>query len=110
MEERTAELNESRERAQLRNESVPHMVWSVFSDGIGEYFNRRTLYYLGKTTEEMERLRWMEVVHADDVAKAAQEWADMVGGGQGGLFRTAHSQGRGRGVSLAHRPGSADAR
>ena len=70
--ERTAELSESRERSQLRNESIPHMVWSVFSNGTGEYFNRRTLDYLSKTAEEMARLRWMEVVHADGVDEADQ--------------------------------------
>jgi PAS domain S-box-containing protein len=83
--ERTAQLSESRERAQLRNESIPHKVWSVLSNGTGEYFNRRTLDYMGKTTEEMKRLRWMDVVHADDVDKAASEWADMARGDREGI-------------------------
>ena len=82
---RTAELSESRERAHLRNESIPHMVWSIYANGAGEYFNRRTLEYLGKTTEEMERLRWIEVVHTDDADEAARGWADMVGGDQEGF-------------------------
>jgi PAS domain S-box-containing protein len=85
VQERTAELHDSRERALLRNESVPHMVWSIFSNGIGEYFNRRTMEYLGKTTEEMERLRWLDVVHPDDADKAAGEWASLAGGDREGF-------------------------
>lgn len=82
VEERTSELAESREKGRLREESIPHMVWSVLSDGTGEHFNRRTLDYLGKTTEEMNQLRWKDAVHPDDEDKGAKEWGEMTKAGR----------------------------
>ena len=88
VEERTSELAESREQSRLRDESIPHMVWSVLSDGTGEYFNRRTLDYLGKTKEETKRLRWKDAVHPDDADKAVKEWGEMTRTGREGFLET----------------------
>ena len=84
VQERTRQLGESRERYRQRIDSIPHMVWSMLSDGSGEYCDRQTLDYLGMTLERMRQWDWTEALHPEDRERVTEEFAEMLRTGEEG--------------------------
>jgi PAS domain S-box-containing protein len=62
------QLQESRENWRVLAETVPHLVWSVRSDGRLEYANQRACDYLGAFPEYMVGDEWRPFVHPEDFA------------------------------------------
>jgi hypothetical protein len=44
-------------------ESIPHIVWMARPDGSMEYFNQRTLDYVGLPAEEVYGWGWLRLIH-----------------------------------------------
>ena len=71
-------LRESEEQFRFLAESIPHMVWATRPDGWTDYYNARSLDYLGVTLEQTQSWDWALVLHPDDRQRARDAWAQAV--------------------------------
>ena len=55
-------------------ESIPHIVWTASRDGFTSYVNRQCVDYTGCPREANYDGKWVELVHPDDVERAAEAW------------------------------------
>ncbi len=55
-------------------DTLPHMVWTIEPDGRISYINKRWAQWTGFTIEEINKGKWSEVYHPDDLPKLAKEW------------------------------------
>jgi PAS domain S-box-containing protein len=55
-------------------ESIPHIVWTASPDGLTSYVNRQCVDYTGCPREANYDGKWVELVHPDDVERAAEAW------------------------------------
>jgi len=55
-------------------ESIPHIVWTASRDGLTSYVNRQCVDYTGCPREANYDGKWVELVHPDDVERAAEAW------------------------------------
>jgi two-component system, sensor histidine kinase and response regulator len=68
---------ESEQRWQNLAESLPLLVWTTNTDGIGEYYSRQTQEFTGLT--EIELIEgWLTVIHPDDHAPTLEAWAKAI--------------------------------
>jgi PAS domain S-box-containing protein len=76
------------EEARLIVENMPGFAWSAGPDGGIRYLNRHILEFTGKSAEDlkpfdgMASLGWAEVVHAEDVDRTLEAWANSVATGE----------------------------
>jgi len=75
-------LRASEERYRLLANAIPQIVWTTGLDGTNEYLNQRWYEYTGLTPEQSSGLRWMEMLHRDDLARTTEEWALALERGQ----------------------------
>lgn len=71
-----AEASESRYRALA--ESIPDQVFAISIDGALEYFNQRTLDYLGLSAGQMSLSAWQERIHPDDFPAVDTIWKEAL--------------------------------
>ena len=75
------EIKKSERRLQLAVDTMPTMLWSIWPDGEADLVNRRTLEYLGYTTEDLRRLGWQKAFHPDD-APTLEAWGAAMAAGK----------------------------
>jgi PAS domain S-box-containing protein len=51
---------------------APNLIWMLDAQGQVEYANPTTIALCGRTLEDMQRLGWLDLVHADDRRRVAQ--------------------------------------
>ena len=74
-------LRESEQAYRLLIDTLPAMVWRATPDGDPDYMNQRLADYLGRAVAEMKNEGWRTILHAEDVDRAAREWAAALGAG-----------------------------
>jgi len=67
-------LRKSEQELRLFLDTLPAMVWRANPDGEPEYINQRLADYLGRPVTQLAQHRWREILHPDDVDRAAEEW------------------------------------
>ncbi len=55
-------------------ETLPQLLWTCRADGEADYLSKRLLEYLGVSEEQMLGFRWLDQIHPDDRAHAAETW------------------------------------
>ena len=76
-----AALRESEARFRTFAQAIPNHFWTSFPSGYLDWFNDQTLAYTGRTTESLVGDRWTDIVHPDDLARAAEAWAHSLASG-----------------------------
>ncbi len=66
--EQALRVSEARYRALA--EAVRHLVWVSDAGGSAVYVNNRWQEFTGSQTDQLLNLKWMDVLHPDDVARA----------------------------------------
>ncbi len=62
-------------------EAAPLHVWAADAQGSLYWFNARVYQSTGAAPGSLDGVAWGRVVHPDDLAKAAETWANAVGAG-----------------------------
>lgn len=76
------ELRESEARFRALAQAIPNHVWTARPDGRLDWFNDRIYDYFGRAEGELDGERWLEIVHPDDVAAAAERWRQTLASGE----------------------------
>ncbi len=63
-------------------DALPHMVWVMQADGAHSWFNQKWQAYSGLSMADSLSRGWMPLIHPDDRARAASEWAQASGSRQ----------------------------
>ena len=73
---RAAEAELARSEAQFRTfaQAMPNHVWASSADGGIDWFNQRFYEYSGVAPDSPNGAHWVETVHAEDRATAAERW------------------------------------
>ncbi len=74
-------LEESAAQFRTFAQSLPNHVWTSPADGLLDWFNDRVYEYSGVQSEQLLGQGWACIVHPDDLAGAAQQWAAAVASG-----------------------------
>jgi PAS domain S-box-containing protein len=77
-----AALKESEARYRLLAEAIPQLVWITDANGQNEYVNQRFCDYTGLTAEQMRGLKWLSILHPDDLEMTCDRWLAAVHSGQ----------------------------
>ncbi|MDQ3069000.1 MAG: PAS domain S-box protein [Acidobacteriota bacterium] len=75
-------LRVSEDRHRLLVENMPHMVWTADGKGATDYLNQRGAQRLGITADVINGSGWLDLLHADDRAAAAQRWEAVLQSGE----------------------------
>jgi PAS domain S-box-containing protein len=75
-------LEESARQFQTFAQAQPNHVWTAPRNGQLDWFNDRVYEYSGALPGTLDRSRWSQIVHPDDVHAAAASWADAVSTGE----------------------------
>ena len=70
-----AALRESESRFRTFAQAIPNHFWTSLPSGHLDWFNDQTLAYTGRTSASLIGDRWAEIVHPDDIERAAEAWA-----------------------------------
>ena len=70
-------LRESERRFRELADAIPQIVWIAAPDGAITHVNARTTAYTGVPAEGLLGWAWAQVVHPDDLPRAAQAWEDI---------------------------------
>ncbi len=76
------ELREREERFRVLADSLPQLVWMTDAAGENIYCNQRYFDYLGVTEADRTNIAWLELVHADDLARTLQLWSRAIATGE----------------------------
>jgi PAS domain S-box-containing protein len=82
-ERRAAQAELERSEAQFRtfNQAVPNHVWASPPDGQLDWFNDRGYEYSGSEPGTLHGDGWVQLVHSDDRAVAAERWGAALASG-----------------------------
>ncbi len=75
-------LRESEARYRFLAEAIPVLIWTAQPDGALDYVTERVATYFGKSTAEMLRDGWKDVVHPDDLPGVAARWVHSLTTGE----------------------------
>ncbi len=75
-------LEESAAQFQTFAQALPNHVWTAPPNGLLDWFNDRVYEYSGLAVGELDGQGWARIVHPDDVAAAASDWAGAVATGE----------------------------
>ncbi|HYG39326.1 MAG TPA: PAS domain-containing protein [Cytophagales bacterium] len=77
---KSARSNEQRFRRVL--ESMPAIAWTASPEGEMDYFNEQFYRYTGKTFEESEGWKWVDVIHPEDKDDVIEKWENSISKGE----------------------------
>ena len=66
----------------LQAESLPQQIWTAGPDGIFDFYNHRTVAYLGTNPAQDAGATWLDCLHPDDRAPAAARWTAALAQGR----------------------------
>jgi PAS domain S-box-containing protein len=75
-------LQESEAQFKTFAQAMPNQVWSATPDGQLDWFNDKVFSYSGLSFDDLAGSNWAAIVHEDDVAAAARNWADALASGE----------------------------
>jgi PAS domain S-box-containing protein len=67
-------LRDREQRFSVLAESLPSLIFVTEHDGSFSYCNGRFLEYAGHGSEELARIRWENLIHAEDLPATAEVW------------------------------------
>lgn len=69
--------------AQFRGfaQAMPNHVWTARPDGALDWLNDRVIAYAGQPAEQLLGQGWADMVHPEDIARAAHRWRSAIAGG-----------------------------
>src|SRR6059036_936221 len=67
-------------------DAIPAIAWCKLPDGSNEFVNQRWQDYTGIPEAEARGQGWQAAVHADDLPKLIEKWAEIVASGRSGEF------------------------
>ena len=67
-------------------DALPAIAWCKLPDGSNEFVNQRWQDYTGIPEDEARGQGWQAAVHADDLPKLIEKWAEIVASGKSGEF------------------------
>jgi PAS domain S-box-containing protein len=73
-------IEDSNKELQFVMDVMPQMVWHALPDGTANLFNQVYQDYTGLTQDHLKEQRWMELLHADDVAITLKSWKQALSG------------------------------
>ncbi len=76
------ELQEREERFRVLADSLPQLIWMTDEKGENTYCNQRYFDYLGVTEAERASIKWLELVHPDDLGPTLKIWNRSVETGE----------------------------
>ncbi|GAC1667470.1 MAG: hypothetical protein NVS9B2_09040 [Steroidobacteraceae bacterium] len=81
---KAAEAELARSEAEFRTfaQAMPNHVWAAAPDGKLDWFNERVYEYSGARPGSLHGTGWIEMVHPDDRAGAAERWAGALESGE----------------------------
>jgi PAS domain S-box-containing protein len=94
-------LRESENNARLMVDCIPGMVVAFSPDGTVEHANSQTVEYFGRTVEELNRWRFSELCHPDDLPRSIDLFSQSMATGE--MFDYECRSRRHDGVYLWHR-------
>ncbi|MES2272049.1 MAG: PAS domain S-box protein [Pseudomonadota bacterium] len=63
-------------------QTMPNHVWTAQADGVLDWFNDRTLAYLGPDMATGQEHSWLDMLHPDDRPAATERWMTSVATGE----------------------------
>ena len=72
---------ESEARYRFLGDSIPQQVWTALPSGNLDYVNERVIEYFGRSSEELLRTGWDDVIHPDDVSLMFARWSEALATG-----------------------------
>ncbi len=75
-------LRESEARYRFLAETIPVQIWTALPDGRLDYVTEQTARRFGLTPERLLDEGWQNVVHPDDLPRAAERWAHALATGE----------------------------
>jgi PAS domain S-box-containing protein len=75
------ELRESEARFRALAQAIPNHVWTAQPDGKLDWFNERVFEFSGFSLEELRGDGWAQMVHPDDLERAAALWRSSLASG-----------------------------
>lgn len=75
-------LRESEARFKMFAQAMPNQVWSATPDGQLDWFNEQAYAYSGLTFDDVSGTKWIGIVHAEDIAGAAENWTAALSTGE----------------------------
>jgi PAS domain S-box-containing protein len=90
----------SEARFRVIADSMPQMVWAARADGHIDYYNARWYEFTGMPIGATDGRAWTDVLHPDDLQRAASAWRSALAGGDSFHieFRLRHRSGEHRWV------------
>ena len=76
-----AELRASEENLQSLARAIPNHVWTSLPNGDLDWFNEQVMAYSGLPLEKLTGRGWASIVHPEDIAAAAERWAEALASG-----------------------------
>jgi PAS domain S-box-containing protein len=59
-------------------QAIPNHLWTARPDGTLDWFNDQTITYTGRSSAELFQATWSDIVHPDDIGRAARAWARSI--------------------------------
>jgi PAS domain S-box-containing protein len=106
VEQRTAELRESRLKWRALVEAIPQIVWATGPAGEADYVSPRATEYTGLPPAELQSGRWVALAHPADRSRAVAGWQAALASGAdyGAEFRLRSKNGDYRWFKAAGKP------
>lgn len=63
-------------------QAIPNHLWTARPDGTLDWFNDQTIAYTGQSSEVLFQAQWRDIVHPEDVKRAAKAWRSAIRSGK----------------------------
>ena len=77
-----AKMRESERQFRHLANSMPQVVWTTTPDGVVDYVNDRYYQYSGNLGTENGKIKWIPIIHPEDVANTIEAWKYCVATGK----------------------------
>ncbi|MET0371797.1 MAG: PAS domain S-box protein [Sphingobium sp.] len=79
-------LEKSEAQFSILAQNMPNQVWTARADGWLDWFNEQVYAFSGAQRGTLDGTGWIDMVHPDDIAEAAERWKAAVS--SGGIYET----------------------